>query len=163
MACHAVSPTTAWWVALKARPWWWLSTLDPLRISTITLYSSHPGHKTLLTLNSGGVVLPTRFSNSLSLPVGIRASFSEVLISSVMRYSFSSKSLKGVLSSSSSSASSLPSSSSSSFSSSSWSSSWLSFCVFSRRYRDYYIKVVLLLRNIMRRVGLWLRLRWHIP
>jgi ABC-type bacteriocin/lantibiotic exporter with double-glycine peptidase domain len=41
---------------------------------------------------------------------------------------------------------------------------FLSFLrVFSRRYRDYYIKVVLLLRNVLRRVGLRLWLRWHIP
>jgi hypothetical protein len=35
--------------------------------------------------------------------------------------------------------------------------------VISRRYHDYYLKVVLLLRNVLRRVRLWLWLRWHIP
>jgi hypothetical protein len=39
----------------------------------------------------------------------------------------------------------------------------LSFlCVFSRRYRDHNLKVVLL-RNALRRVGLRLQLRWHMP
>jgi hypothetical protein len=39
----------------------------------------------------------------------------------------------------------------------------LSFlCVFSRRYRDHNLKVVLLLRNVLRD-GLRLQLRWHMP
>jgi uncharacterized membrane protein YhaH (DUF805 family) len=33
---------------------------------------------------------------------------------------------------------------------------------FSRRYHDHDLKGILLLRNILRRVGLWLPLRWHI-
>jgi hypothetical protein len=37
------------------------------------------------------------------------------------------------------------------------------FCVFSRRYHDHDLKGVLLLRNVLRRVGLWLWLRWYIP
>jgi hypothetical protein len=52
----------------------------------IALYSSHPGCRTLLILNSGGVVMSMRFSKSLSVPVGIRASFSKVLISSASHY-----------------------------------------------------------------------------
>jgi hypothetical protein len=35
--------------------------------------------------------------------------------------------------------------------------------VFSHRYHDYYLKVVLLLRNVLRKVGQRLRLRWHMP
>jgi hypothetical protein len=61
----------------------------PLRISIIALYSSQPGRGILLILNSGGVVILMRFSKSLSLfskslslPVGMGASFPKVLISS---------------------------------------------------------------------------------
>jgi hypothetical protein len=46
------------------------------------LYSSHPGHGTLLILNFGGVVMSIQFSKSFSLPMGIGASFLKVLISS---------------------------------------------------------------------------------
>jgi hypothetical protein len=35
--------------------------------------------------------------------------------------------------------------------------------VFSRRYRDHDLEGVLHLRNVLRRVGLWLWLRWYIP
>jgi hypothetical protein len=35
--------------------------------------------------------------------------------------------------------------------------------VFSHRYRDHDLEGVLLLRDVLRRVGLWLLLRWHIP
>jgi hypothetical protein len=35
--------------------------------------------------------------------------------------------------------------------------------VFSCRYRDHNLEGVLPLRNVLRGVGLWLRLGWHIP
>jgi hypothetical protein len=35
--------------------------------------------------------------------------------------------------------------------------------VFSRRYHDHDLDGVLHLRNVLRRVGLWLWLRWYIP
>jgi hypothetical protein len=79
-----------------------LTTLGPLKISMIALYSSRLGHETLLILNSGRVVMSMWFSKSLSLLVGIGASFLVVLISSASRYIFSFlESLKGVKSSSS--------------------------------------------------------------
>jgi hypothetical protein len=62
----------------------WLSTLDLLMISTIALHSSQSGHEILLILNSSGVVMLMRFSKSLSLLVGIEASFPKVLISSAL-------------------------------------------------------------------------------
>jgi hypothetical protein len=63
----------------------------------IALYSSHPGHGTLLILNSGEVLMSLWFSKSLSLLVGIEASFPKDLISSVSWYISSfSTSLKGV-------------------------------------------------------------------
>jgi hypothetical protein len=82
IACHAASATASWQVVLKAGPLCRLSTLGPLMISTIALYSSRPGRGILLILNSGGAVMLMRFSKSLSLPVGIGASFPKVLISS---------------------------------------------------------------------------------
>jgi hypothetical protein len=34
---------------------------------------------------------------------------------------------------------------------------------FSRGYHDHDLKGILLLRDVLRRVGLWLQLRWHMP
>jgi hypothetical protein len=81
----------------------------------IALYSSRPGREILLILNSGGVVMLMQLSKSLSLPVGIGASFPKVLISSASWnvLSFSAL-LQGVQSSPSSPSALLPSSSSSS-------------------------------------------------
>jgi hypothetical protein len=36
------------------------------------------------------------------------------------------------------------------------------FLGFSHRYHDHDLKGILLLRNVLRRVRLWLLLRWHI-
>jgi hypothetical protein len=40
---------------------------------------------------------------------------------------------------------------------------WQLLRFFSRKYHNHDLKGILLLRNVLQRVRLWLLLRWHIP
>jgi hypothetical protein len=101
MVCQAASVIASLVDALNASPWCLQRTLNPKKISTTALNSTHPGCRTPLILYLGAEVMSKCPSRARSLPVGIGASALKDSLSSASLYSFSpSFSLRGEYSSS---------------------------------------------------------------
>jgi hypothetical protein len=96
MAWQVASATASLREVLKASPLCRQRILDPKKISTMALNSTHPEHGTSLILYQGAVVMPRCSSKARSLPARIGDSDPKDSTSLTSRYIFSSSvSLRG--------------------------------------------------------------------